>query len=67
MSTSQANPNVRIEVGRGKIDVVASEASGEERERLFRTQAERVPQFAEYEQKTERVIPVMILTPTKAG
>ncbi len=67
MSTSQANPNVRIEVGRGKIDVVASEASGEERERLFRTQAERVPQFAEYEQKTERVIPVMILTPTKTG
>jgi deazaflavin-dependent oxidoreductase (nitroreductase family) len=58
-----ANPETSIEVGNDKIDVVASEAAGEERERLFRTQAERVPQFAEYEQKTDRVIPVIVLTP----
>ncbi len=63
----KAQPNVKIEVGTDTIDVVASEASGEERERLFRTQAERVPQFADYEQKAERVIPVIVLTPTKAG
>lgn len=63
----RANPQAKIEVGTDTIDVVASEASGEERERLFRTQAERIPQFAEYEQKTERMIPVMILTPTKSG
>ncbi len=63
----KANPNITIEVGSEEIDVIASEASGEERERLFRTQAERIPQFAEYEQKTERMIPVMILTPTKSG
>ena len=63
----KANPNTTIEVGTEEIDVIASEASGEERERLFRTQAERIPQFAEYEQKTERMIPVMILTPTKSG
>jgi len=62
-----AHPNVSIEVGSEEIDVIASEATGEERERLFRTQAERIPQFAEYEQKTERMIPVMILTPTKSG
>jgi deazaflavin-dependent oxidoreductase (nitroreductase family) len=59
----KAQPNVSIEVGTDTIDVVASEASGEERERLFRTQAERVPQFADYEQKAERVIPVIVLTP----
>jgi deazaflavin-dependent oxidoreductase (nitroreductase family) len=63
----KAQPNVKIEVGTDTIDAVASEASGEERERLFRTQAERVPQFADYEKKTERVIPVIVLTPTKAG
>jgi len=63
----KANPQAKIEVGTDTIDVVASEASGEERERLFRTQAERVPQFAEYEQKTERVIPVIVLTPTETG
>jgi deazaflavin-dependent oxidoreductase (nitroreductase family) len=61
----KAHPNVEIEVGAETIDVTASEATGAERERLFRTQVERVPQFGEYEQKTGgRVIPVMVLTPT---
>jgi deazaflavin-dependent oxidoreductase (nitroreductase family) len=63
----KAQPDVEIEVGRDTIDVVASEATGEERDRLFRTQAERVPQFGEYEQQTERVIPVIVLTPRDAG
>jgi deazaflavin-dependent oxidoreductase (nitroreductase family) len=58
-----AHPETTIEVGTGKIDVVASEAQGEERERLYRAQAERVPQFSEYEAKTDRVIPVVVLTP----
>ena len=60
----KAHPNAAIEVGTDMIDVVASEATGEERERLFRMQAERVPQFAEYERQIERLIPVMVLTPT---
>jgi len=58
---------VTIEIGADTIDVIASEASGEERDRLFRTQADRVPQFAEYEQKAERVIPVIVLTPTQTS
>jgi len=61
----KAQPNVTIEVGTDRIDVIASEATGDERKRLFRTQAERVPQFAEYEEKAGRVIPVIVLTPTK--
>jgi deazaflavin-dependent oxidoreductase (nitroreductase family) len=60
----KAHPNVEIEVGADTIGVVAAEAAGEERDRLFRRQAERSPGFAEYEAKTDRVIPVMILTPT---
>lgn len=59
----KAHPTVAIEVGTDTIDVVASEATGDERERLFRTQAERVPQFAEYEKQAQRTIPVIILTP----
>jgi deazaflavin-dependent oxidoreductase (nitroreductase family) len=59
----KAHPNVTIEAGTDKLDVVASEATGEERERLFRAQAGRSPQFAQYEKKTERVIPVVVLTP----
>jgi deazaflavin-dependent oxidoreductase (nitroreductase family) len=63
----KAHPNVTIEVGTDTVGVVASEATGEERERLYRTQAERIPQFAEYEKQTDRVIPVIVLTPTKTG
>jgi deazaflavin-dependent oxidoreductase (nitroreductase family) len=63
----RAHPNVTIEVGTETMDVIASEATGEERERLFRTQAERVPQFGEYEEKTDRVIPVIVLTPRDPG
>jgi deazaflavin-dependent oxidoreductase (nitroreductase family) len=63
----KAQPSVTIEVGSDTIEVLASEASGEERDRLFRAQVERVPQFDEYEQNTERVIPVIVLTPRDAG
>ena len=44
-------------------DGVAREVTGEERDRLFRAQAERSPQFTQYQQKTERLIPVVVLTP----
>jgi len=60
----KAHPNVSIEVGTDTIDVVADEAVGEERDRLFRRQTERSPGFAEYQAKTDRVIPVIVLTPT---
>ncbi len=63
----KAHPSVAIEVGTDTIDVLAAEATGEERERLFRTQAERVPQFADYEAKAGRVIPVMVLTTVATG
>src|SRR5262249_45055929 len=62
-----AEPNVTIEVGTETIDVVASEATGEERERLFRRQAELFPQCGEYQKQSGRVIPVIVLTPRDAG
>ena len=61
----RAHPTVTIEVGTDTIDVLAAEATGEERERLFREQAERLPQFAEYQLRTERAIPVIVLTPAE--
>jgi deazaflavin-dependent oxidoreductase (nitroreductase family) len=59
----KAEPNVSIEVGTEKLDVVAEEATGEERERLYGIQEEQQPQFAEYAQKTDRKIPVIVLKP----
>jgi deazaflavin-dependent oxidoreductase (nitroreductase family) len=59
----KAHPNVSVEGGTDTIAVVATEATGDERERLFNAQAERIPQFAEYQKGTDRRIPVIVLTP----
>lgn len=58
-----ANPSATVEVGTATVDVDARVASGEERERLFRRQANLYPQFADYAQKTTRQIPVVVLQP----
>jgi deazaflavin-dependent oxidoreductase (nitroreductase family) len=59
----KAHPDTRVEVGGETIEVVAEEAEGEERDRLFNAQAQASPQFAEYREKTARRIPVVVLTP----
>ena len=59
----KAEPAVSIEVGTETLDVVAEEATGEERDRLYATQEELQPQFAGYAQKTDRKIPVIVLKP----
>ncbi len=59
----KAHPKTKIEVGAGTIEVIASEAIGDEHHRLFTHMAERSPMFAKYDAMTERKIPVMILTP----
>lgn len=58
----KAHPNTRIEIGSETIDVVAEEATGAERERLFAIAAERYPQLHEIAQKTPRIIPMVVLT-----
>jgi deazaflavin-dependent oxidoreductase (nitroreductase family) len=63
----KAQPNTRIDVGSETIDVVAEEATGEERERLFARGAERFPDLAAYTRRTDRVIPVIVLTPLHAS
>jgi len=60
----KAHPDATIEVGGDTVAVTAREVTGPERGRLFRAQTERSPQFVEYQQKTDRLIPVVVLTPT---
>ena len=57
------HPVTRIEVSSETIDVVVEEATGEERDRLFAIAADRYPQLADIARKTERIIPLMVLTP----
>jgi deazaflavin-dependent oxidoreductase (nitroreductase family) len=59
----KAHPDVTIEVGSDTLRATAREATGEERERLFAAQAERSPQFADYQTKTDRLIPAIVITP----
>jgi deazaflavin-dependent oxidoreductase (nitroreductase family) len=56
-----ANPVVTIEVGTERFQARAVAAEEQERERLYNQMAERLPQFAEYQRKTSRQIPLIIL------
>ena len=56
-----ANSDVTVEVGTEKYQARAVVTSGAERDQLFRKQAALLPTFAEYEKKTTRVIPVVVL------
>jgi deazaflavin-dependent oxidoreductase (nitroreductase family) len=59
----KANPDTTIEVGTETVPVRAGEAVGAERDRLYSTQAERIPQFGAYQESAGRTIPVIVLTP----
>lgn len=56
-----ANPHATAEVGTEKFAVTARVAEGEERDRLYEAQAALMPNFAEYQRKTTRRIPVVVL------
>lgn len=56
-----ANPQVTVEVGTDTFDAQARVAEGEERERIWERQKQDVPGFAEYERRTDREIPVVVL------
>jgi deazaflavin-dependent oxidoreductase (nitroreductase family) len=58
-----AHPEVTVEVGAATGPYLARLASGEERERIWAKQKQDYPQFAEYETKTDRQIPVVVLDP----
>ena len=64
----KANPVAMVEVGAETgtetFEVRAREAEGEERERMFAERVAFAPGFGEYQRKTSRQIPVMILERT---
>ncbi len=58
-----AHPGVTAEVGTETYDAAAVPVTGNDRDRIYAEQARRYPGFAEYEQKTNRTIPVVELIP----
>lgn len=59
----RANPRVTVEVGSDRFEADARVALPDERDRLWRLQTQDVPVFADYQKKTDRTIPVVILDP----
>jgi deazaflavin-dependent oxidoreductase (nitroreductase family) len=62
----QAHPKATIEIGTETIPVTARVTGPDEREPIWARQKELQPGFAEYEQKTSRQIPVVILEPARS-
>jgi deazaflavin-dependent oxidoreductase (nitroreductase family) len=68
-----ANPNATIEAGGETVSVTATPAHGAERRRLYDQHAALHPSFTDYEKRTSREIPVLVLErtaqsgPTPAG
>lgn len=58
-----ANPDVEIQVGTTKLKAKARTAVGEERARLWKTALAFWPPYADYQKKTSREIPVIVLDP----
>jgi deazaflavin-dependent oxidoreductase (nitroreductase family) len=59
----QSNPEATIEVMDKQVPVRATVAEGEERARLWSLMSEVWPAYDSYQAKTDREIPVVVLTP----
>lgn len=57
-----AHPDVTVEVGTETFEARATIAEGAERDELYAKQAALMPNFASYQEKTTRKIPVVVLT-----
>jgi deazaflavin-dependent oxidoreductase (nitroreductase family) len=60
------HPVTTIELGADRLKVRATVVKGAERDRLYAAHAAVFPTFKEYEQKTTRKIPVLVLEPEAA-
>jgi len=61
-----ANPLVELQDGAERKDYLAREATGEERSQWWQRATATWPAYDDYQKKTERVIPVFVLTPVDA-
>ena len=62
-----ADPHVELRDGTVKRDMTAREVTGEEKALWWGRAIEAFPDYADYQQKTDREIPVFVLTPDPAA
>jgi F420H(2)-dependent quinone reductase len=63
----QANAQAEVEIGRRKLHMMARQADGEERQRLWPLLVAMYPAYAQYQKKTARQIPIVILYPQQTN
>ncbi len=61
-----ADPHVELQDGPVKSDMVAREVIGDEKATWWERAVEAYPDYAEYQTRTERQIPVFVLEPVTA-
>ncbi|PEG43146.1 nitroreductase family deazaflavin-dependent oxidoreductase [Mycolicibacterium agri] len=59
----KANPKVHIQIGGEHTDLVARDATPEEREQLWPRLTRMYPPYRDYREATDRVIPLVICEP----
>ncbi len=59
----RANPRVEVQDGAERVEMIARELGGSERELWWERAVAAYPPYAEYQQKTTRQIPVFVLEP----
>ena len=57
----RANPTAEVQVGREQFTAYARVATGQERERLWEQMAQMAPPYRDYQQKTQRELPLVVL------
>ena len=57
-----AHPDIEVEFGTDRYSATATLITGADRDRIYDRQKELMPQFADYEASTTRIIPVIALT-----
>jgi deazaflavin-dependent oxidoreductase (nitroreductase family) len=57
----ESNPEATVEVLADEVPVVASTAAGDDRARLWAAMTEEWPAYDDYQAKTDREIPVVVL------
>lgn len=58
----RANSNVRVRLGNKEFEATAKQANPAQRERLWAKLISLSPMYAGYQEKTSRVIPMILLT-----
>jgi F420H(2)-dependent quinone reductase len=63
----KANPEATVEIGDREVRVEAEVADPEDKARLWQMMVEMYPAYDDYQRKTEREIPLLVLRPVEGG